>query len=71
MRILQDLTLASRKDMAALLATPEPILTIEGTLEYQLCSETACHAPERLPVRWTVRVRPPETERVPEALRRK
>jgi hypothetical protein len=70
-RILQDVTLADRKKLAPLLETSDPRLDVAGTLEYQLCSHTTCHPPDRLPLRWSLRVRPPELERVPEALRRK
>ncbi len=69
--IVQDVTLADRKQLAPLLESSDPRVTIMGTLEYQLCSDTTCYAPERLPLRWTVRLRPPETERPPEALRRR
>ena len=70
-RIGQDVTLADRKELATLLASPEPVLSLAGRVEYQLCSDTTCYPPDQAPVRWTVRVRPPETDRVPEALRRK
>jgi peroxiredoxin len=50
-----------------------PDLTIHGTLEYQVCTNTTCFAPEKKPVSWTVRIAPDDldTTRVAEDLRRK
>jgi hypothetical protein len=70
-RLLQDITLAGGRDFAELLQSPDPTLVLEGTLDYQVCSETACYPPGSLPVRWTFKVRPLDRERPPEPLRRK
>jgi hypothetical protein len=70
-QVRQDVTLADRRALADLLASAEPRLTLEAVLDYQLCSETICHPPSRAPLQWSIRVRAPDTERVPEALRRK
>jgi DsbC/DsbD-like thiol-disulfide interchange protein len=70
-RLARDVTLAGGKDMAELLRSPDPSLTIRGELQYQVCSETVCYPPRALPLAWTVKVRPLERERPPEALRRK
>jgi peroxiredoxin len=50
-----------------------PNLTIHGTLEYQVCTNTTCFAPEKKPVVWTLHVAPDDldTVRVAEDLRRK
>jgi peroxiredoxin len=68
-RLLQDVVLAVRDDIAPLLASPEPTLRLQGRLEYQVCSDTVCFPPGSLPVRFDVRVKPLDRERVPEALR--
>jgi hypothetical protein len=69
-RLLQDVVLAVRDDIAPLLASPEPTLLLEGRLEYQVCSDTVCFPPGSLPVRFAVLVKPLDRERAPEALRR-
>jgi hypothetical protein len=69
-RVTQDVVLAVRDDIAPLLAAPDPTLALEGTLEYQVCSDTVCYPPASLPVGWKVTVRPLDRERVPEPLRR-
>lgn len=70
-RVLQDMTLASGREMAEVLKSPEPSLTITGTLEHQVCSDTVCYPPSSLPLHLTVKLRPLDRERPPEALRRK
>jgi hypothetical protein len=69
-RLLQDVVVAVRDDIAPLLASPEPTLLLEGRLEYQVCSDTVCFPPGSLPVRFALRVKPLDRERVPETLRR-
>jgi peroxiredoxin len=51
----------------------QPDLTIRATLEYQVCTNTTCFAPEKKPVSWTLHVTPDDldTIRVSEDLRRK
>ncbi len=55
------------------LFTDNPDLTIHGTLEYQVCTNTVCFAPEKKPVSWTLKVLPGNFDRVrvEEALQRK
>lgn len=66
-RILQDVTAVGPARGAA----PVEKIDLEGTLEYQVCSDTVCYAPSALPVRWTLVVIPLDRDRVPEALRKK
>jgi len=70
-RLTQDVTLASGRDFAELLKTPNPALTIAGTLEYQVCSDKVCFAPAALPLQWTIPVLPLDRERSPEAIQHK
>ncbi len=70
-RVTEDVTLASGRDFAELLKTPDPKLDVTGTLEYQVCSDEVCYPPAVLPVRWTIRVVPLDRERVPEAIQHK
>jgi len=53
-----------------MLASPDPTLVLKGVVEYQVCSDTLCHPPGSLPVTWSLRVRPLDRERVPQALPR-
>lgn len=66
----QDVILAVRDDIAPLLASPDPTLVLAGVVQYQVCSDTVCHPPGSLPVTWSLRVRPLDRERAPEALPR-
>jgi peroxiredoxin len=70
--LTQDVTaVRSQKSLAEFSAHPE--LTIHGSLEYQACTSTVCFPPEKVPVSWTLNVRPDDldTIRVSEALQRK
>ena len=69
-RLHQDVILAVRDAMAPLLAMRDPTLVLKGVVEYQVCSDTLCHRPGSLPVTWSLRVRPLDRERAPEALQR-
>lgn len=68
-RVLQDVVLAVRDDIAPLLASPDPTLVLRGSVEYQVCSATVCYPPGSLPVEWTLKVTPLDRERAPEGLR--
>lgn len=68
-RVSQDVTLAAGRELAELLKTPDPAIDLVGTLEYQVCSDTVCHPPASLPLRWTIKVVPLDRERSPEAIR--
>jgi peroxiredoxin len=50
-----------------------PDLVIHGVLEYQACTDTICYPPEKVPVQWTLNVRPKDLDdvRVAEELQRK
>ena len=69
-RIPPDLAATAWRDIAPLLASPDPTVVLKGVVEYQVCSDTLCHPPGSLPVTWSLRVRPLDRERAPEALRR-
>lgn len=70
-RALQDIMLAGATPaMLERLASPSPSLTVEGTLQYQVCSDTLCHAPVKTRVSWTLSLRPFDRDRVPSGLRR-
>jgi hypothetical protein len=46
-------------------------LTIEGNFRYQACDDRICYVPKTVPLRWTIRVEPLDTERAPAELQRK
>jgi peroxiredoxin len=48
-----------------------PHLTIKGQLEYQACTSTVCFSPVKVPLEWTLNIRPLDRERVPEAIQHK
>lgn len=68
-RLLRDVTLATGRAMDEALEK-DPEIVLEGRLLYQVCSDRVCYPPSELPLRWTLRPRPLDRERVPEKLRR-
>lgn len=70
-RVTQDVTLAGGREFTAFLKAADPTLAITGTLQYQVCSDTICHAPATLPLRWAIKVLPLDRERAPEAIQHK
>ncbi len=70
-RVLQDVTLAGGRELSEALKAPEPQLELTGSLEYQVCSDERCYPPASLPLRWTIKLTPPDRERAPEAIQRK
>lgn len=46
-------------------------VVIEGSLSYQACDDKICYLPKAIPLKWAIKIVPPDRERVPEALRRK
>ena len=71
-RVLQDVTATGpMAAMQELLKSPSPTIEITGTLGYQVCSDSVCYAPAKIPVKWTLKLIPLDRERSPEALRKK
>lgn len=72
-RVSQDVTILApaRPAPGAPAASPITELHLTGTLDYQTCSDTLCHAPGTAALRWTIRLKPLDRERAPEALRRR
>lgn len=72
-RVTQDVTVLAPPRPAAGAPAPAPIAEVQltGTLDYQTCSDTICHAPASTPLRFTIRLKPLDRERAPEALRRR
>ena len=73
-RVLQDVTALGPSrgpggSPAPAIQTTE--IDLNGTLDYQVCSDTVCYAPASIPVQWTLTVVPLDRDRAPEPLRRK
>ena len=56
-RLRRDVTLLATQDMQKLLAGM-PSVTISGALEYQACDDKVCFNPSRVPVSFTLTVKP-------------
>jgi DsbC/DsbD-like thiol-disulfide interchange protein len=56
-RITQPITIALTPELRRR-ATARETLTIEGRLEYQACDERVCYAPDVVPLRWSIELRP-------------
>ena len=70
-RVTRDVSLAGGRELAEALKAPEPKLEIQGTLEYQACSDRICYPPASLPLRWTIELLPLDRQRSSEALQHK
>jgi hypothetical protein len=56
-RLVRDLTILASPEMQKVLVEM-PTITITGALEYQACDETTCYNPARVPVSFTLNVKP-------------
>jgi hypothetical protein len=62
-RLVQDLVIdPSPQATAALNGVSR--LTVNATLDYQACDDQVCYLPQRVPLSWTVDVKPLDRERV-------
>ncbi len=59
-RVVQDVTIALTPALRKRAAEEDATLAITGTLQYQACDEAICYLPEKVPVSWTVALRPLE-----------
>jgi hypothetical protein len=44
---------------------------VEGSFRYQACDDKKCYIPETIPLKWTLRFEPHDSQRVPPELQRK
>jgi hypothetical protein len=56
-RVTQEITIGLSQALRRR-ATARDTLAILGTFEYQACDDAVCYRPERLPVSWSVQLRP-------------
>jgi hypothetical protein len=56
-RLAQDVTILATPEVQKLLSGQESI-TIDATLEYQACDDTVCYNPSRVPLSFTLMVKP-------------
>lgn len=45
-------------------------LTVEGTFRYQACDDRVCYVPQTVPLKWTFKVKPLDSQRAPRELQR-
>ena len=67
-RLVRDIVIGQQKALEA--AGFQDQVTVEGSFRYQACDDKMCYRPETVPLQWTFRLKPPDRERVPDALRR-
>ena len=51
-RLVQDVTIPMRQDIAELAAEPGATVRIEAVLEYQACDHEVCYLPQAVPLSW-------------------
>ncbi|MGH2405589.1 MAG: protein-disulfide reductase DsbD domain-containing protein [bacterium] len=69
-RVTVDVSLATRMDLAPVLEAGQG-LHLSGRLRLQACDDRVCWPPETIPLTWTLDLRPPDLDRVPEAIQHK
>jgi len=57
-RLIQDLAVVVNDDTRARAKEPGSTVTLKGVLEYQVCTDQACDAPQQVPMSWTVQLKP-------------
>ena len=61
-RLMHSMAVNTSPESRAALKGVETV-TISGSLEYQACDDRVCFAPHSIPVSYTVKLRPLDTER--------
>jgi hypothetical protein len=69
-RLVRDLTIGQQNALAQVLA-PDRTLKVEGTFRYQACDDKECYPPRTIPLQWSIRIEPLDSQRAPAALQRK
>ena len=57
-RLVQDVTIPMRPDIAERAAAPGATLQVDAVLEYQACDHEVCYLPQAAPLRWELSWRP-------------
>lgn len=57
-RLVQDVTIPMRQDIAELAAEPGATVRLEAVLEYQACDHEVCYLPQAVPLSWDLAWRP-------------
>ncbi len=68
-RFMTDLKLGRAKDLDHLLDEQGRLL-VRGELRYQACDDKICYLPETIPLEWSFQLEAPDSQRVPEEIRR-
>ena len=57
-RLVQDVTIPMRQDIAELASEPGATVRVEAVLEYQACDHEVCYLPQAVPLSWDLSWRP-------------
>ena len=57
-RLVQDVTIPMRQDIAERASRPGATVRVEAVLEYQACDHEVCYLPQAVPLRWDLSWRP-------------
>ena len=57
-RLVQDVTIPMRQDIAELASAPDATVRVEAVLEYQACDHEVCYLPQAVPLSWDLSWRP-------------
>jgi len=71
LRLSQDIVLIPNTKKLEAFVNAANELVVEGSLSFQACDDKICYLPAAIPLKWVIKIVPPDSERVPEELRRK
>lgn len=71
LRLSQDIVLIPNTKKLEESVNAANELLVEGSLSFQACDDKICYLPTSIPLKWVIKIIPPDRERVPEAMRRK
>lgn len=57
-RLIHDVAIVVNNETRQLAQNAGATVTLKGVLEYQACTETACHPPQRVSFSWTIALKP-------------
>jgi hypothetical protein len=70
-RLMQDITVTPNPRALPMALNSDHELVIQGTLQFQACDDKTCFFPQKVPIKWVIKILDLDTQRVPESMRRK
>ena len=68
--LTREIVLSKEKDLKSIIS-PDGDFTVEGSFQFQACDDRMCFPPQTIPLSWKLHLEGHDSQRAPEALRRK